>query len=100
MPCSARCGRRRPVNLQHLLSQLWRASTPKKRELASEFCWSTTRTHLSTRSRDYLRQTGADVEVSRCGPAALNAIKDDGPWALVVLSPGPGVLLILTSPGP
>ena len=39
---------------------------------------------------NYLRQTGADVEVSRCGPAALNAIKDDGPWALVVLSPGPG----------
>ena len=39
---------------------------------------------------NYLRQTGADVEVSRCGPAALNAITEDGPWALVVLSPGPG----------
>ena len=38
VPCSARCGRRRPVNLQHLLSQLWKASIPKKRELASEFC--------------------------------------------------------------
>jgi anthranilate synthase len=36
-PCSARCGRRRPVNLQHLLSQLWRVLIPKKRAWASEF---------------------------------------------------------------
>ena len=39
---------------------------------------------------NYLRQTGADVRVSRFGDAARLAISDEGPWDLVVLSPGPG----------
>ncbi|KAH8067514.1 anthranilate synthase [Aureococcus anophagefferens] len=38
---------------------------------------------------NYLRQTGADVQVSRFGAAALAAI-DGAAWDLVVLSPGPG----------
>ena len=38
---------------------------------------------------NYLRQTGADVQVSRFGPPALSAI-DNEAWDLVVLSPGPG----------
>ena len=38
---------------------------------------------------NYLRQTGADVQVSRFGAAALSAI-DGTNWDLVVLSPGPG----------
>ena len=38
---------------------------------------------------NYLRQTGAHVQVSRFGEAALKAVDDD-PWDLVVLSPGPG----------
>merc|ERR1712078_769111 len=48
---------------------------------------------------NYLRQTGADVEVSRCGPAALNAIKDDGPWRWLSCLPVLVALLILTSRG-
>jgi len=39
---------------------------------------------------NYLRQTGAAVEVVRQGNASQQAIREDGPWSLVVLSPGPG----------
>jgi len=39
---------------------------------------------------NYLRQTGADVQVSRFGAPAAAALEKGGAWDLVVLSPGPG----------